>query len=147
MKRILLVSIVLLLSLSCWHSKSYDTDLSTPEKTLKTHYEAFKTSDFEHQRRAMESSIESIGKERFDIIRPILQSYQILKIREAKEREDDTFHLPEGNIQVIVKEIDRNKQESIISIILREFDRKWLIIGFDTVEDPPGSKVIDEQAK
>ena len=147
MKRILLVSIVLLLILSCWHSKNYDTDLSTPEKTLKTYYEAFKTSDFEHQRRAMESSIESIGKERFDIIRPILQSYQILKIREAKEREDDTFHLPEGNIQVIVKEIDRNKQESIISIILREFDRKWLIIGFDTVEDPPGSKVIDEQAK
>jgi hypothetical protein len=136
MKRILLVSIVLILSLSCWHSKNYDVNLSTPEKTLKTYYEAFKTSDFELQRRTMESSYELIGKERFDIIRPILQSYQILKIREAKDREGDTFRLPEDDIQVIVKEIDRNNQERKISVILREFDGKWLILGFDIVEEP-----------
>jgi hypothetical protein len=138
MKRVFLVSIVLILSLSCWHSKNYDTDSSTPEKTLKTYYEAFKTSDFELQRRTMESSYESIGKERFDIIRPILQSYQILTIREAKDRAEDTFHLPEGDVQVIVKEIYKNNQESKISVILREFDGKWLILGFDIVEEPEG---------
>ena len=150
MKRILFVSIVLISSLSCWRSENYSADLSTPEKTLKSYYEAFKTSDFEYQKKTVLSSIESIGKERFDTVRPILQSYQILKIREAKDRKEDIFHLPEGDIDALVKEIDKGNKESLTSFKLRKFENKWLIIGFDTVEKaevPSDMKVIDEQAE
>jgi len=53
MKRILLVSAVLILSLSCCRSEEYDVDLSTPEKTLRAYYDAFKRSDFKHQKRTI----------------------------------------------------------------------------------------------
>jgi len=66
MKRILFVSTVLISGLSCWRSENYSADLSTPEKTLKSYYEVFKTSGFEYQKKTVLSSIESIGKERFD---------------------------------------------------------------------------------
>jgi hypothetical protein len=150
MKRILLVSIVLILSLSCWRSEDYNVDLSTPEKTLKTYYEAFKTSDFKHQKRTIEGSIESIDKKRFDMIRPILQSYQILKIREAKDREKDTFHLPEGDVDAMVKEIYKDNNENMVSFVLRKSNNKWLIIDVlyleksDILED---SKLIEEEMK
>jgi hypothetical protein len=150
MKRILLVSILLIASLSCWPSENYTADLSTPEKTLKSYYEAFKTSDFERQKRTLESSIESIGKERFNTVRPVLQGHQILRIREAKDRKNDTFHLPEGDIDALVKETYRGNKESLTSFILREFENKWLIIGFDTVNEsevPPDIKIINEQAE
>jgi hypothetical protein len=150
MKRILLVSIVLILSLSCWRSEDYNVDLSTPEKTLKTYYEAFKTSDFKHQKRTIEGSIESIDKKGFDMIRPILQSYQILKIREAKDREKDTFHLPEGDVDAMVKEIYKDNNENMVSFVLRKSNNKWLIIDVlyleksDILED---SKLIEEEMK
>ena len=150
MKRILLVSAVLILNLSCWHSEEYDVDLSTPEKTLRAYYDDFKRSDFKHQKMTMESSIESIGKERFDIVKPILQGYEILEIREAKDRKEDTFHLPEGDVDVLVKEIDKDNKESLNSFVLRKFGNRWLIIDWVTVDDaeiPPDINVIDEQAK
>jgi hypothetical protein len=150
MKRLLLVSIVLILSLSCWHSKDYDVDLSTPEKTLKTYYEAFKTSDFERQRRTIESSIESFGKERFDRVEPTLQGYEILKIREAKDRKKDTFHLPEGDVDAMVKEIYRDKNENMVSFVLRKFNNSWLIIDILTLEKSDlleENKVIDKGKK
>ena len=147
MKRILLVSAVLILSLSCWHSKDYDVDLSTLEKTLRSYYEGFKRSDFEYQKKTVVSWTEPIARETFNVVSPILKSYEIVEWREAKDRKNDTFQLPEDDIQAIVKEIDKNNQESENSFILRKFNGKWLIIGFDVVEDPPGSKVIDEQAK
>ncbi len=150
MKRLLLVGIVFILSLSCSHSKDYDVDLSTPEKTLRTYYDLFKKSDFKHQKRTMESSIESFGKERFDIVKPILRGYEILKIREAKDRKEDTFHLPEGDVDILVKEIYKDNKERLISFVLRKLDNRWLINSWDIVdeaESPPDIKVIDEQAK
>jgi hypothetical protein len=100
MKTILLVSAVLILSLACWHSKDYDVDLSTPEKALKTYYEALRTSDFEYQKKTVVSWIEAIAQERFNVVSPIIQTYEKIKIREAKDRKDDTFHLPGDDIQV-----------------------------------------------
>jgi hypothetical protein len=96
------------------------------------------------------SSIESIGKERFDTVRPILQSYQILKIREAKDRKEDIFHLPEGDIDALVKEVYKDNKKSVNSFVLRKFDNKWLIVDFVTANDPevPSDiKVINEQAE
>ncbi len=147
MNRLLLVSIVFILSLSCWDSKDNNVDLSTPEKTLRSYYEGFKKSDFKYQKRTMESSIESFGKETFDRVKPFLQSYEILKIREAKDRKEDTFHLPEGDVDILVREIYKDNKESLISFVLRKLDNRWLINSWDVVEDPPGSKVINEQAK
>jgi hypothetical protein len=147
MKIILLVAVMLISGLACWCSGGNDVDLSTPEKTLRSYYEGFKKSDFEYQKQTLLSSIEPIGKERYDVVSPILETYEIVKMREAKDRKDDTFHLPEDDIQAIVKEIDKNKQETVNSFILRKFDGKWLIVGFDTVEDSPGSKIIEEKDK
>jgi hypothetical protein len=150
MKRILLLSAVLMLSLSCWGSEEQDVDLSTPEKTLRAYYDLFKKSDFKHQKRTMESSIESLGKERFDRVKPILQGYEILKIREAKDRKEDTFHLPEGDVDILVKEIYKDNKESLISFVLRKLDNRWLINSWDIEDDtesPPDINVIDEQAK
>jgi hypothetical protein len=150
MKRLLLVGIVLILSLSCTHSKDYDVDLSTPEKTVATYYDGFKRSDFKYQKETVVRWYEDIAEKRFSIVNPILRNYEIIKIRKAEDRKDDEFQLPESDIQIIVKEIDRDNRESINSIILREFDGKWLILGIDTEEEaefPPDIKVIDEQAK
>ena len=150
MEKILFVIIVLISSLSCQRSENYSADLSTPEKTLKSYYEGFKTSDFEYQKKTVLSSIESIGKERFDTVRPILQSYQILKIREAKDRKEDIFHLPEGDIDALVKEVYKDNKKSVNSFVLRKFDNKWLIVDFVTANDPevPSDiKVINEQAE
>jgi hypothetical protein len=150
MRRPLFIIIVVISSLLCWCSKDKDVDLSTPEKTLKNYYEAFTKSDFEYQKKTLLTSIEAIAKKRFDVINPILQSYQILKIREAKERKEDTFHLPEGDVDALVKEIYRDNKESMNSFVLRKFDSKWLIIDFVTeseAELPPDIKVIEEKAK
>jgi hypothetical protein len=150
MNRILLVSTVLILSLSCCLSEEYEVDLSTPEKTLRAYYDAYKRSDFKHQKRTMESSIESIGKERFDIVKPILQGYEILKTREAKDRKQDTFHLPEGDVDALVKEIYKDNKESLNSFVLRKFGNRWLIVDWLTIEDAdilPDMNAIDEQAK
>jgi hypothetical protein len=150
MKKILLLSIGLILSLSCWRSEDYNIDLSTPEKTLRSYYEGFKRSDFEYQKKTILSPTDPVAKERFDVVNPILQSYQILKIREAKDRKEDTFHLPEGDVDILVKEIDRDGKESINSFVLRKFDSKWLIVDWLTIEDAdisPDIKVIDEQSK
>jgi len=151
MKRVSsIVSIILISSFACCYSKDHAVDLSTPENTIKSYYAAFKTSDFGVQKKTLLSSIESTAKKRFDVVNPILQSYQILKIREAKDRKEDTFHLPEGDVDVLVKEIYRDIKESINSFVLRKFDSKWLIIDFVTeneAEFPPDIKVIEEKAK
>ena len=145
-----IVSIILISSFACYCSKNHAMDLSTPENTIKSYYTAFKTSDFEGQKKTLLSSIESIAKKRFDVVNPILQSYHILKIREAKDRKGDTFHLPEGDVDALVKELYRDKKESINSFVLRKFDGKWLIIDFvseNEAEFPPDIKVIEEKAK
>jgi hypothetical protein len=152
MKRVLfIVSILVISSFVCCRSKDNTIiDLSTPENTIRSYYAAFKTSDFEVQKKTLLSSIESTAKKRFDVVNPILQSYQILKVREAKDRKDDTFHLPEGDVDALVKEIYRDSNESINSFVLRKFDSKWLIIDFVTeneAEIPPDIKVIEEKAK
>jgi hypothetical protein len=134
MKRLLLVSIVLILSLSCWHSKDYDVDLSTPEKALRTYYEAFRKSDFEYQKKTVVSWIEPFAQGRFNVVSPILQTYEIIEIREAKDRKDDTFHLPEGDVDALVKEIYKDKNENMVSFVLRKFNNKWLIIDALTLE-------------
>jgi adenine deaminase len=146
-KVIFIIAIVVISNLEFSCSKDKAIDLSTPEKTIKSYYEAFKESDFDYQKKTLERSIEAIGKETFNIIRPILQSFEILKIREAKDRKEDTFHLPEDDVQVLVKEIYKGNKESVISFVLRKFDQKWLIIGFDIAEDPPDIKLIEKQAK
>ena len=130
--------------------RHYDVDLSTPERTVTSYYDGFKRSDFKYQKRTVVRWYEDIAEKRFNVVNPILRNYEIIKIRKAEDRKDDTFHLPESDIQIIVREIDMDNRESINSIILREFDGKWLILGFDTVEEaeiPPDIKVIDEQAK
>jgi hypothetical protein len=150
MKRALFVSIVLVLSLSCWHSQDHDIDLSTPEKTLRSYYEGFKRSDFWFQKRTLPSWNESLAEERFDVVNPILQSYQILEIREAKDRKEDTFHLPEGDVDALVKEIYKDNKESLNSFVLRKFANGWLIIDWLTIEDAdihPDINVIDEREK
>jgi len=150
MKRILLVSIVLILSLSCWHSKDYDVDLSTPEKALKTYYEAFRTSDFEYQKRTVVSWNEDLAEKRFSVVSPILQTYEIINMREGKDRKEDTFHLPEGDVDALVKEIYKDNKESLNSFVLRKFGSKWLIIDWLSIEDAdisPDIEVIDEQSK
>jgi hypothetical protein len=134
MRRASFIIIVLISSLLCGCSKNNDVGLSTPEKTLKSYYEAFKKSDFEYQKRVLPSSIQLIGKERFDSINPILQSYQILEIREAKDRKEDTYHLPEGDVDAMVKEIYKDKNENMVSFVLRKFNNEWLIIDILTLE-------------
>jgi hypothetical protein len=150
MRRVLFISIVLISSLACWCSSGNGVNLSTPEKTLRSYYEGFKRSDFEYQKKTLLSSIEVIGKERFHAVSPVLQTYEIVKMREAKDRKDDTFHLPEDDIQAIVKEIHKNGKESINSFVLRKVEGKWLIVGFDTVNEaefPPDIKVIEDETK
>ncbi len=151
MKRLLFIaSIILISSFVCCRSKDNAIDLSTPEDTIRSYYAAFRKSNFEVQKKTLLSSIESTAKKRFDVVNPILKSYQILKIREAKDRKKDTFHLPEGDVDILVKEIYRDSKESINSFVLRKFDSKWLIIDFVTeneAEFPPDIKVIEDQAK
>jgi hypothetical protein len=137
---------MLISSLPCWCSGDNHVDLSTPEKTLRSYYEGFKRSDFEYQKKTLLSSIQPIGKEIYDVVSPILETYEIVKMGEAKNRKDDTFRFLEGDMEAIVKEIYKNKQESEIYYILRKFDGKWLIIEFDLVSDPPGSRIIEEKA-
>jgi hypothetical protein len=134
MRRASFIIIVLISSLLCGCSKNNDVGLSTPGKTLKSYYEAFKKSDFEYQKRTLQSSIQLIGKERFDLINPILQSYQIFEIREAKDRKEDTYHLPEGDVDAMVKEIYKDKNENMVSFVLRKFNNEWLIIDILTLE-------------
>ena len=134
MRRASFIIVVVISSLLCWCSKNNDVGLSTPEKTLKSYYDAFKKSDFEYQKRVLPSSIQLIGKERFDSIYPILQSYQILEIREAKDRKEDTYHLPEGDVDAMVKEIYKDKNENMVSFVLRKFNNSWLIIDILTLE-------------
>ena len=68
------------------------------------------------------------------MVHPILQSYQILLIREDKEREKDTFHLQAGDVDALIKEIHKDCKESINSFVLRKFNNEWLIIDFVTLE-------------
>jgi hypothetical protein len=149
MKRVLFIlSLLLLLSLVCSCSKDLAIDLSTPENTLKSYYEAFGKSGFGYQKKTLQSSIESAGKERFNIIRPILLSHQILKIRVVKEKEYSFYQ--EGDVNALVKEIYRDNKESINSFILRKFDKHWLIIDFVTenkAEVPEDIKHIEKKAK
>lgn len=149
MKRVLFIlSLILLSSLVCWCSKDHAIDLSTPENTLKSYYEAFEKSGFEYQKKTLQSSIESAGKERFNVIRPILLSHQILKIRVVKEKEYSFYQ--EGDVNALVKEIYQDNKESINSFILRKFDKHWLIIDFVTenkAEVPQDIKLIEKKAK
>ena len=80
MKRLLLVSIVLVLSLSCWHFKDYDVDLSTPENTLVSYYEGFRKSDFEYPKKTMETSIAPGARKRFDLLKPAFRLAMVLVI-------------------------------------------------------------------
>jgi hypothetical protein len=146
--RIILSVVVMLLSglaFSCLGDN--DVNLSTPEKTIRSYYEGFKRSDFEYQKKTLLDPAEPSAKSGFDAVIQVLQGYEIVKIREAKDRKDDTIQLPEDDVQVIVKEIYKNGKESINSIILRKRGGKWLIEGFDTVQDPPGMKVTEENAR
>lgn len=145
MKIILSVVVILLSGLACGCIGDNDVDLSTPEKTVRSYYEGFKRSDFEYQKKTLLDPSDPSAKSRFDAVIQILQGYEIVKIRDAKDRKDDTFQLPEDDIQVIVKEIRKNSKESMYSFVLRKIEGKWLIEGFDAVEDPPSSKIIEEK--
>lgn len=145
------LSILIIISLSsliCWCSKNQTIDLSTPENTLKSYYDAFKKSNFERQKRTLLSSIELVGKERFNAVEPILRSYQILQIRVVKEKEYRFFQ--EGDVDAVVKELYQDNKESINSFILRKYDNNWLIIDFvteDKAEEPEDIKLIEKKAK
>ncbi len=146
---IIIIGIVVTLSVGCYCSVNHGPDLSTPENTIKSYYGAFEASDFDAQKKTLLTSIESIARKRFEVVNPILQSYEIVKIREAKDRKGDAFNLPEGDVDALVKEIYRDSKESVNSFVLRKFDSKWLIIDFvseNEAEFPPDIKEIEEEA-
>ncbi len=116
MKRLLLASIVLILSLSCWHSKDYHVDLLTPEKALKTYNEAIRTSDFEYQKKTVVSWIEPIAKERFDRVKPILQGNQtgnlfieVVNEAEFNKKKDSVYQRKIGIGTAEKKEVPRTR--------------------------------------
>jgi hypothetical protein len=148
MKRTLFASVVLILSLSCSHSRDYHVNQSTPGEAIKTYYEAFRTSDFRHQKETVVSWIEDWAEERFKLVCPILQSYEIINMREAKDRKDDTFHLPEDAVDILVKENYKNGEQRLYSFILRKFDSKWLIESWDIVgeDDAADDPVLTDES-
>jgi hypothetical protein len=146
MKTFLVMVIGLASCLSyCSAAKDDTPNLSTPENTLVSYYEGFRKSDFEYQRKTIESSIGSAARKRFDLLKPVFGSYQILRTRGAKEREHDEFRLPEGDVDAMVKEIYKDKNENMVSFVLRKFNSDWLIIDILTLEKSDiiqGNKVI-----
>lgn len=117
-----------------------DASLATSDKTIATHYQAYKSGNIELLQRAHKTVVSTwISQDELREVSRTFKSYRILKRRTVQK---DRF-AEKGDVWILVEEqYEGQKKSSQMNFNLRKFGSDWLIIDFNAVEDEP----IDEKA-